>query len=104
MLFSASAADRPESGLANFMLVSKQPIENGLGVVAGKRRCPSCDGPLVEIHCIARCMRCHSMIDTCCEGVAPNPSKLGRLDAPRADRSLASERGTGTFCSADSAK
>ncbi len=31
--------------------------------------CPICGGNVIEIHCVARCTRCHTIIDTCCEGL-----------------------------------
>jgi hypothetical protein len=57
------------------MIVSaEQPVKNPLEDVADNdRRCPICGGPLIAVHCIARCMRCHNVIDTCCEGIGPNP-------------------------------
>lgn len=34
------------------------------------RICPICGGRVIDIHCVAQCLSCHTMIDTCCEGVA----------------------------------
>lgn len=31
--------------------------------------CPSCGGHLIEIHGVLQCERCHTITETCCEGV-----------------------------------
>jgi hypothetical protein len=33
-----------------------------------RRDCPVCGGPLVEIRQKLQCSRCHSIVETCCEG------------------------------------
>lgn len=35
---------------------------------SGRRACPVCGGPLVEIRQKLQCSRCHSIVETCCEG------------------------------------
>jgi hypothetical protein len=33
-----------------------------------RRACPVCGGPLLEIRQKLQCSRCHSIVETCCEG------------------------------------
>ena len=42
---------------------------------AGERVCPFCGGQVIDIHGMAQCMHCHTLLDTCCEGASPNPHK-----------------------------
>jgi hypothetical protein len=82
----ASSGDWPGCAAAYNMIVSsRQPMENPLVTEAdAERKCPICGGPIMEMHGIARCMRCHTLIDTCCEGIGPNPEKAERSEPPPA--------------------
>ena len=35
------------------------------------RVCPVCGGPLIEIRAKLQCHRCHTIVETCCEGGPP---------------------------------
>ncbi len=36
-----------------------------------KMACPVCGGPLIEIRAKLQCRRCHTILETCCEGGRP---------------------------------
>jgi hypothetical protein len=59
------------------MLVAKKPMMDDPfeSAIYAEARCPICGGPLLSVHCVARCTRCHALIDTCCEGTAPITAK-----------------------------
>jgi hypothetical protein len=64
------------------------PSHERIGEAATAQRvCPICGGALVEIHCVARCTRCHALIDICCEGTQPVPPKPPNADREQQDRS-----------------
>jgi hypothetical protein len=60
--------------------------------VTDQRICPFCGGAIIEIHCVAYCTQCHATVDSCCEGIQPNPRKLSRIDrVPEGESSITRE-------------
>lgn len=54
-----------------------------------EQTCPFCGGPLLEIHCISRCARCHVIVDTCCEGLRmPRISAGSSRDKPNGKKQV----------------
>jgi hypothetical protein len=53
-----------------------------------QRVCPLCGGAIIEIHCVAYCTQCHAAIDSCCEGIKPNPGKLSRMESVPCGKSV----------------
>lgn len=44
------------------------PAEEQQATGSPETVCPFCGGPLLLIHCELRCLRCHALIEGCCEG------------------------------------
>jgi hypothetical protein len=50
----------PRTGVPHSDADSEEPVRQPI--------CPICGGPLIEIRAKLQCQRCHTILETCCEG------------------------------------